>query len=88
MTMNAQDVADAGLRDWTFADNTIQREFSTKDFASALTLVNSIGELAEQRNHHPDLELGWGRVAVHLTSHDTGGVTDRDIDLARAIDAL
>lgn len=86
--MTAADVADAGLTSWTYLDGAIKREFGTRDFASALTLVNRIGDLAEERNHHPDLELGWGRVVVHLTSHDTGGVTNRDIDMAGAIDSL
>lgn len=86
--MTATDVAQAGLSEWTFDGDAIHRRLSTADFSSALALVNSIGDLAENRNHHPDLELGWGNVVIHLTSHDTGGVTDRDISLAREIDAL
>ncbi|MDQ6934051.1 MAG: 4a-hydroxytetrahydrobiopterin dehydratase [Actinomycetota bacterium] len=74
--------------DATAAGGTIHREVSTDDFATALELVNRIGALAEEANHHPDLELGWGRVGVRLCSHDVGGVTQRDIDLAQRIDAL
>lgn len=67
---------------------TIHREIITDDFATALALVNRIGALAEEVNHHPDLELGWGRVGVRLSSHDVGGVTQRDIALAQRIDQL
>ncbi|MDQ6687745.1 MAG: 4a-hydroxytetrahydrobiopterin dehydratase [Actinomycetota bacterium] len=80
------------LPQWSYdaaADGgAIQREMSTDDFATALALVNRIGTLAEEANHHPDLELGWGRVGVRLCSHDVGGVTQRDVDLAQQIDAL
>lgn len=73
---------------WERSGDALHRTFGTDDFASALDLVNRIGALAEEANHHPDLELGWGRVAVHLTSHDAGGVTDRDVALAERINAL
>jgi 4a-hydroxytetrahydrobiopterin dehydratase len=73
---------------WERRDDALHRTFKTDDFAGALDLVNRIGALAEEANHHPDLELGWGRVVVHLTSHDAGGVTDRDVALARRIDGL
>lgn len=73
---------------WERSDNGLHRTFTTADFASALALVNRIGELAEKANHHPDLELGWGRVAVHLSSHDVGGVTERDVALAQQIDKV
>ncbi|HET8561977.1 MAG TPA: 4a-hydroxytetrahydrobiopterin dehydratase [Marmoricola sp.] len=73
---------------WERSDDALHRSFETKDFATALALVNRIGELAEKANHHPDLELGWGRVVVHLSSHDVGGVTERDVALAQQIDQV
>jgi 4a-hydroxytetrahydrobiopterin dehydratase len=85
-TLDAAAVADAGLTAWTYDDDAIHRTVETADFASALALVNRIGALAEEANHHPHLELGWGRVVVHLTSHDSGGVTQRDLAAARKID--
>lgn len=87
-TLTANEVAEAGLAQWEFVDGAIHRTFQTKDFASALSKVNAIGDLAEQHNHHPDLELGWGKVVVHFTSHDVGGVTDRDVRLAQLVDGL
>ena len=58
------------------------------DFAQALAFVNAIGALAEAQNHHPDLELSWGRVVVELTTHDAGGLTGRDFALAAKIDRI
>ncbi len=64
------------------------REFKFKDFKRALEFVNKVGELAEEANHHPDIELGWGRVKVSLTTHSEGKVTDKDLNLAAEIDKL
>ncbi len=74
--------------DWIERENALHLEIKTKDFASALALVNEVGKLAEKANHHPDLEFGWGYLRITLTSHDKGGVTDRDRKLAAAIDKL
>ncbi len=63
-------------------DGCLHAMFRTRDFASALALVNQVGAVAESMNHHPDLRLGYGRVSFVLTSHDVGGVTPRDLDLA------
>ena len=74
--------------DWSVDGDTLRRSWSFVDFASALSFVNRVGALAEERNHHPDIELGWGRVAIALTTHDVGGLTGQDYDLAQAIDGL
>ena len=71
---------------WQEKDNALIQEFSFPDFKSALAFVNKVGELAETANHHPDIQLGWGKVIVLLTSHDAGGITDTDRQLAREID--
>lgn len=73
---------------WQEADNQLVKEFKFPDFKSALSFVNSIGGLAEAMNHHPDLELGWGRVKVSLTTHSEGKITDKDRQLADKIDQL
>ena len=54
----------------------------------ALALVNAVGELAEQANHHPDIDIRYDRVTLALVTHDSGGITQLDIDLARAIDGV
>lgn len=64
------------------------KEFSFPDFKGALAFVNEVGELAEEMSHHPDIELSWGKVVVKLTTHSEAMVTDKDRELAKAIDAI
>lgn len=71
---------------WPEKDKALVKEFSFPDFKSALEFVNKVGELAEAANHHPDIQLGWGKVVVSLTTHSEGGVTDKDRQLAQEID--
>ncbi len=66
----------------------LSRVFKLKDFESALTLVNRIGEIAEAEGHHPDLELGWGRVGVRLSTHAIKGLSLNDFILAAKINEL
>ena len=87
-TLTAQQVADAGLDDWRLVLGRLRARFATDDFASAAQLTQRVGEAAEAVNHHPDLDLRWGRLDVALASHDVGGITSRDLDLARAVSAL
>lgn len=58
------------------------------DFARAFAFVTEIAKLAEQQNHHPDLTCGWGHVELDLYTHDRGGITQKDLDLVAAIEAL
>jgi 4a-hydroxytetrahydrobiopterin dehydratase len=84
-TLSADDVAGEGLDDWTFEDDALHAQFDTGDFATGLRLVNRIGEAAEAANHHPDVVLTYPSVEVTLTSHDAGGVTSRDVAMARKV---
>jgi 4a-hydroxytetrahydrobiopterin dehydratase len=84
-TLTAEQFAQEGLSDWTWRDDAIHAHLETGDFATGLRLVNRIGEAAEAMNHHPDLDLRYPHLDVTLSSHDVGGVTDRDVKLARAI---
>jgi 4a-hydroxytetrahydrobiopterin dehydratase len=77
----------AGLDDWRQLFSALHTRFRTGDFATGLALVNAIGALAEEANHHPDLDLRYPHLNVALMSHDVFGVTSRDVDLARAISA-
>jgi 4a-hydroxytetrahydrobiopterin dehydratase len=79
------DVEAAGLSDWRQLFETLRTRFLTGDFATGLRLVTRIGELAEQANHHPDVDLRYPHVNVTLCSHDVFGVTSRDVDLAQGI---
>lgn len=87
-TLTGQQVADAGLDDWRLVFRTLRARFATDDFASAARLAHRVGEAAEAADHHPDLDLRWGRLDVAMASHDVGGITSRDLDLARTVSAL
>lgn len=62
--------------------------FRTADFAGAVRLLDAVAVEADAANHHPDVHLGWGRISFELLSHDVGGVTSRDVALARRIREL
>lgn len=79
----------AGLpNQWQDQDGWLLREYRTDGWRTTMFLVNAIAFLAEQVNHHPDLEVHWGRVVVRLQSHDAGGITQLDLDLATRIEVL
>ncbi len=69
-------------------EHHLEKEFRFQDFAAALAFANRIGALAEAAAHHPDLEIGWGRVLVKLWTHTANGVTEKDYSLAAQIDQL
>ena len=79
-----------GLLDaWETVDaSRLEKHFKFPDFRSALAFVNRIGEIAEAEGHHPDIVLGWGKVAVTLWTHAAGGLTENDFILAAKIDRL
>lgn len=83
--LTPHEVEAEGLADWRILFAELHARFETGSFARGLELVNRIGAAAEESNHHPDIDLSYSRVVVRLTSHDTGGVTRRDVDLARTI---
>ena len=78
----------ATIPGWTRDDDEIVRSFDRGDFSGSLAFVNAIAAAANAANHHPDLAISWGDVTVRLSSHDAGGLTDRDFSLARTIDRL
>lgn len=86
--LTGQQILDAGLDDWRLLLQSLHARFATGGFQKGLDLVNAIGAEAEEMNHHPDLDLRWGHLNIKLSSHDTGGVTERDIRLARRISEL
>ena len=78
----------ATLPGWARDGDELVRSFDRVDFNGSLAFVNAIAGAANAADHHPDLAISWGDVMVRLTSHDAGGLTDRDFALARTIDAL
>ena len=83
--LSAAEIEEAHLTDWRLMNDALHTRFGTGNFATGLRLVNMIGAAAEEANHHPDLDLRYPHLDVHLASHDAGGVTARDIRLARRI---
>lgn len=81
-------VRDSGLDDWRWLLGVLHARFKTGSFVKGLELANRIGEAAEEANHHPDLDLSYPTLDVRLVSHDVGGVTSRDLDLARRISEI
>ena len=77
-----------GLDDWRVLLNTLQTSFRTGSMAKGLDLATRVGTAADEANHHPDLTVTYPRVHVLLTSHDTGGLSERDVALARTISAI
>lgn len=74
---------------WQHTGDALVRDYEFKDFTSAVWFVNRVAELAEERNHHPDILIhGWNNVRLTLSTHSEGGVTQADDDLAAAIDAV
>lgn len=78
------------LDDWDYdeARDAITRSFTFRDFNEAFGFMTRVALLAEKANHHPEWSNVWNRVDILLTTHDAGGLSGRDIEMAHAIDAL
>ena len=79
------------LRDlpgWTIEAGELTRTIQSANFLAALRLVNQVGELAEAAGHHPDIDIRYNRVRLSLVTHDAGGLTGKDFQLAGQIDKL
>ena len=74
---------------WDLLDGKmIRKEFVNKDFKTAMKFVNSVAELSEKKNHHPDIHIFYNKVVIELWTHSEGGVTNKDIELAEEIDKI
>jgi 4a-hydroxytetrahydrobiopterin dehydratase len=67
---------------------TLTRVFKFDDFKQALDFTNQVGKLAEEMNHHPEINLAWGKVEIQISTHSEGGITENDFLLAAKIDSL
>jgi 4a-hydroxytetrahydrobiopterin dehydratase len=77
----------ADLAGWSAESGWLRRTYRTDGWPTTLMLVNAIGFIAEAADHHPDLGVKWGSVAVGLQTHTAGGITAKDVELARLIEA-
>ena len=76
------------LPGWGLAGKAIERQFEFPDFKAAMKFVNGVAEAAEAANHHPDITINYNKVRLTLISHDSGGVTQRDVKMAGKIDQV
>jgi 4a-hydroxytetrahydrobiopterin dehydratase len=76
------------LPDWSLNDKTITCTRTFKDFVTAIDFVNQLVEPAEAAGHHPDLQISYNRVTISLSTHDAGGLTEKDFAMAQTISAL
>jgi len=76
-----------GVDDWRVVSGVACGYFGTGSFRAGVTLVDAIGVLADAANHHPDVDLRYPSVVVRLSTHDVGGLSSRDVELARQISA-
>lgn len=86
--LSAQEVAShlSTLPAWQIENGELVRTFQFEDFRAALRFVNRVGDLAEEASHHPDIDIRYNRVRLGLVTHDAGGLTAKDFDLAARIE--
>ena len=72
--------------DWQIESGELVRTFLFKDFRASLAFVNKVGDAAEQAGHHPDIDVRYNKVRLALVTHDAGGISEKDFDLAAAAD--
>jgi 4a-hydroxytetrahydrobiopterin dehydratase len=76
------------LDGWSYADDAIHREYGFDTFLDAIEFINQVAAKADAADHHPDITNSYTSVTLTLSTHSAGGVTDKDVDLARRIDEL
>lgn len=74
--------------EWDHENKSITRSVEFAEFMEAIDFVNAVAEIAEDAGHHPDIDVRWTTVVLALTTHDAGGLTDSDFEVARKIDTL
>jgi len=88
--LSAEAVTDAlrSLPGWSLEGGQLVRTVEFRDFVGAIMFVNHVAEQAEDANHHPDIDIRYNKVKLALVSHDAGGLTDRDVAMARTLSSL
>jgi 4a-hydroxytetrahydrobiopterin dehydratase len=76
------------LPGWKLEGKEIVRHYQFPDFAAAMAFVNQVAEKADAADHHPDIDIRYNKVKLALVSHDQGGLTERDMKMARALNSL
>ena len=76
------------IPEWDLEDSEVARTVEFETFSEAIDFVNDVSEIAEEAHHHPDIDIRYTRVSLTLTTHDKGGLTDADFEMAGRIDTL
>ena len=76
------------LPEWSQSGDSIQRTYAFEDFVKAMAFVNRVADRAEKQQHHPDLLIRWNKVTLTLSTHDAGGLTEKDLAMAADCDRL
>ena len=77
-----------GLAGWTRRGDTLTKTFSFERFPDGIAFVDRVAKIAEDMNHHPDIDIRYTKVAMTLSTHDAGGITQSDLDLAGRIESV
>jgi 4a-hydroxytetrahydrobiopterin dehydratase len=88
--LNASEIKSALVKIpvWKKKAAVVSRKFQFKDFPAAMKFVNAVAKVAEEEQHHPDIDIRWNKVTLALTTHDAGGLTEKDFVLAKKFDRL
>ena len=88
--LGAEAIADFCLAhgDWTYADGALRATFVASDFSAAIAWVDAIAAIAEEMDHHPDIDIRWRTLHFTLSTHSAGGVTELDLQLAIRIEGV
>lgn len=87
-TLESDQIQDQLPEPWQFKDGALEAEFKFGDFKAAFAFMTKVADLAEAAQHHPDWSNVYNRVSIRLSTHEAGGVTQKDVDLAKQIAAV
>ena len=76
------------LPEWKLEGGKLVRHWTFADFMQAMSFVNDVAKIAEEAGHHPDIDIRYSRVTLGLVTHDAGGITDKDVAMAKRLDSL
>lgn len=88
LTNDQVDAALPDLDDWQRADGALRRSVKFPAFLDGIEAIRRVAEAAEQQDHHPDIDIRWRTVTFVLVTHSAGGITEKDLEMAKAIDRL
>ena len=88
--LSAEEIATrvGALASWQIAKGELERTFEFEDFRAAMRFANLVADAAEEAGHHPDIDIRYNKVKLSLVTHDAGGLTAKDFDLAAAVDKV